>query len=106
MMRDIGPRQLSDIPRSEVAELIKNLDLGGSPADVIKRAVLNAYGLIRLTAMRRSTAPGTLAGSCQAWLWLVDCLPLMAGGGLGSRPSGAAGPGYRDAHIAAARTKI
>ena len=50
MMRDIGPRQLSDIPRSEVAELIKKLDLGGSPADVIKRAVLNAYGLIRLTA--------------------------------------------------------
>ena len=50
MMRVIGPRQLSDIPRSEVAELIKNLDLGGSPADVIKRAVLNAYGLIRLTA--------------------------------------------------------
>ena len=50
MIRDIGPRQLSDIPRSEVAELIKNLDLGGSPVDVIKRAVLNAYGLIRLTA--------------------------------------------------------
>ena len=50
MMRDIGPRQLSDIPRSEVAELIKNLDLGGCPVDVIKRAVLNAYGLIRLTA--------------------------------------------------------
>ena len=50
MIRDIGPRQMSDIPRSEVAELIKNLDLAGSPADVIKRAVLNAYGLIRLTS--------------------------------------------------------
>jgi len=49
VVREIGPRQLSDIPRSEVAEVIKNLDLQGAPADVIKRSVLNAYGLIRLT---------------------------------------------------------
>jgi hypothetical protein len=49
LIREIGPRQLSDVPRSEVAELIKNLGLEGSPVDEIKRAVLNAYGLIRLT---------------------------------------------------------
>ena len=47
--RELGTRQLSDVPRSEVAELIRLLNLEGSSADVVKRAVLNAYGLVRLT---------------------------------------------------------
>jgi hypothetical protein len=32
-----------------VAELIKLLSLEDASADVVKRAVLNAYGLVRLT---------------------------------------------------------
>ena len=50
VVRELGPRQLSDIPRSEVAALIKQLGQAGAPIDEIKRAVLSAYGLIRLTA--------------------------------------------------------
>jgi hypothetical protein len=49
LLRELGTRQLSDIPRSEVAELIKQFTLEDGSADEIKRAVLNAYGLIRLT---------------------------------------------------------
>ena len=50
VVRELGPRQLSDVPRSEVAALIDGLGLNGGDPDVIKRAVLDAYGLIRLTA--------------------------------------------------------
>ena len=50
LVRELGPRQLSDVPHSEVAKLIKNLDLEDAADEVVKRAVLNAYGLIRLTA--------------------------------------------------------
>ena len=49
VVRELGPRQLSDVPRSEVAELIRQLGLADAPVDSIKRAVLNAYGLSRLT---------------------------------------------------------
>ena len=49
LVRELGPRQLSDVPRSEVAKLIKYLDLEDAADEVVKRAVLNAYGLIRLT---------------------------------------------------------
>jgi hypothetical protein len=50
IVRELGPRQLSDVPRSEVAKLIRYLGLEGSADDVVKRAVLGAYGLVRLTA--------------------------------------------------------
>jgi len=60
LLRELGTRQLSDVPRSEVAELIKLLNLEDSSADVAKRAVLNAYGLMRLTP--------------KASLYLDDCL--------------------------------
>jgi hypothetical protein len=49
LLRELGTRQLSDVPRSEVAELIKLLNLENASADEIKRVVLNAYDLIRLT---------------------------------------------------------
>jgi hypothetical protein len=49
LVRELGPRQLSDVPRSEVAKLIRYLGLERAADDVIKRAVLNAYGLVRLT---------------------------------------------------------
>ena len=44
LVRELGPRQLSDVPRSEVAKLIRYLGLERAADDVIKRAVLNAYG--------------------------------------------------------------
>jgi len=50
LVRELGPRQLSDVPRSEVAKLIKYLDLEDAADEAVKRAVLNAYGLTRLTA--------------------------------------------------------
>ena len=50
LARELGPRQLSDVPRSEVAKLIKYLDLENAADEVVKRTVLNAYGLTRLTA--------------------------------------------------------
>jgi len=50
LVRELGPRQLCDVPRSEVALLIDGLGLNGADPDVIKRAVLDAYALIRLTA--------------------------------------------------------
>jgi very-short-patch-repair endonuclease len=49
LVRELGPRQLSDVPRSEVAKLIKYLCPEGTADDIVKRAVLHAYGLIRLT---------------------------------------------------------
>ncbi len=50
LVRELGPRQLSDVPRSEVAKLVKYLDLDDAADEAVKRAVLNACGLIRLTA--------------------------------------------------------
>jgi hypothetical protein len=50
LVRELGLRQLSEVPRSEVAKLIRYLGLEGAPDDVVKRAVLGAYGLARLTA--------------------------------------------------------
>jgi hypothetical protein len=50
LVRELGPRQLSEVPRSEVAKLIRYLRLEGAEDDVVKRAVLGAYGLVRLTA--------------------------------------------------------
>jgi very-short-patch-repair endonuclease len=50
LVRELGPRQLSEVPRSEVAKLIRYLRLEGAADDAVKRAVLSAYGLVRLTA--------------------------------------------------------
>ena len=52
LVRELGPRQLTDVPRSEVAKLIKYLSGQGAADDVIKRAVLNAYGLVQLSSKR------------------------------------------------------
>ena len=49
LVREIGPRQLWDVPRSEVAGMVANLGMTGADPAMIKRAVLNKYGLIRLT---------------------------------------------------------
>jgi hypothetical protein len=47
-VRELGPRALDEVPLDEVAELMNRLASAG--ADDLKRAVLDAYGLVRLTA--------------------------------------------------------
>ena len=51
-VRELGPRTLDEVPLDEVAELMRRLrDCGvAGHADELKRAVLDAYGLVRLTA--------------------------------------------------------
>jgi very-short-patch-repair endonuclease len=71
LLRELGTRQLSDVPRSEVAELIKLLALEDGSADEIKRAVLNAYGLIRLTQKTN-----LYLDECLRYHWRAGSFPL------------------------------
>lgn len=47
-VRELGPRTLEEVPLGEVAELMRRLREAG--ASDLKRAALDAYGLVRLTA--------------------------------------------------------
>ncbi len=47
-VRELGPRALGEVPLGEVAELMRRLRAGGAGA--LPRAVLDAYGLVRMTA--------------------------------------------------------
>jgi SnoaL-like domain len=47
-VRELGPRALDEVPLREVAELMKRLRDAG--ATELPRAVLDAYGLVRMTA--------------------------------------------------------
>jgi hypothetical protein len=47
-VRELGPRTLDEVPLDEVAELMDRLATAG--ATDLKRATLDAYGLVRLTA--------------------------------------------------------
>jgi dethiobiotin synthetase len=51
-VRELGPRALEEVPLDEIAELVRRLRgaRGASDPTELKRAVLNAYGLVRLTA--------------------------------------------------------
>ena len=46
VVRELGPRELIEVPLDEIAELMRRL----GPQDDLKRAVLNTYGLVRMTA--------------------------------------------------------
>jgi hypothetical protein len=46
VVRELGPRELIEVPLDEIAELMRRL---GDQPD-LKRAVLNTYGLVRMTA--------------------------------------------------------
>jgi hypothetical protein len=46
VVRELGPRELIEVPLDEIAELMRRL----GPQDDLKRAVLDTYGLIRMTA--------------------------------------------------------
>ena len=59
VVRELGPRELIEIPLEEIAELMRRL---GDQPD-LKRAVLNTYGLIRMTSRAEqylTTAEGLL----------------------------------------------
>jgi hypothetical protein len=47
-VRELGPRALDEVPLREVAELMRRLRAAG--ATELARAVLDAYGLVRMTA--------------------------------------------------------
>jgi hypothetical protein len=47
-VRELGPRTLDEVPPEEVAELMRRLRAAG--ATELPRAVLDAYGLVRMTA--------------------------------------------------------
>jgi hypothetical protein len=47
-VRELGPRALDEVPLREVAELMRRLRAAG--ATDLSRAVLDAYGLVRMTA--------------------------------------------------------
>jgi hypothetical protein len=51
-VRELGPRALEEVPLDEIAELVRRLRAAGVASDAAeaKRAVLNAYGLVRLTS--------------------------------------------------------
>ena len=51
-VRELGPRDLTEVPLDEIAELMRRLRAAHGVGDPtgLKRAVLNAYGLVRLTA--------------------------------------------------------
>jgi len=49
VVRELGPRELIEVPLDEIAELMRRIQAAGDPPD-LKRAVLDTYGLIRMTA--------------------------------------------------------
>ena len=51
-VRELGPRELIEVPLDEIAELMRRLRAAQGVSDEtgLKRAVLNTYGLVRLTA--------------------------------------------------------
>jgi hypothetical protein len=51
-VRELGPRTLEEVPLDEIAELVRRLRAAGAAhaEEETKRAVLNAYGLVRLTS--------------------------------------------------------
>jgi hypothetical protein len=51
-VRELGPRSLDEVPLDEIAELVKLIraSRGTSDPAELKRAILSAYGLVRLTS--------------------------------------------------------
>ena len=50
VVRELGPRELIEVPLDEIAELMRRLVAAGHPRDGLKRSVLTTYGLVRLTS--------------------------------------------------------
>ncbi|MDT7726549.1 MAG: hypothetical protein QOI21_3125 [Actinomycetota bacterium] len=65
-VRALGGRELIEVPKSEIHELIAALGMSGQTGDGVNRAVLETYGLTRLTA--RAT---TFLSSCTKYSWTL-----------------------------------
>lgn len=63
-VRKLGSRQLTEVPRSEVHQLIQVLGVASSSPDARARRVLSAYGLTRLTDRARD-----YIAECAAYGW-------------------------------------
>jgi very-short-patch-repair endonuclease len=63
-VRTLGTRQLHEIPRSELATLIRRLGLDGAETELLKREVLASLGLVRLT---KNTSD--YIDSCLTYTW-------------------------------------
>ena len=50
VVRELGPRELIEVPLDEIAELMRRLLVAGHTRDDLKRSVLTSYGLVRLTS--------------------------------------------------------
>ncbi|MGX5653300.1 hypothetical protein ACWKWC_00830 [Geodermatophilus nigrescens] len=74
VLRELGARELTEIPMSEVYALIQELGLAGQTSEQVSRAVLKAYGLSRLTA--RSAA---FLRNCQEYRWRPEADGLSPG---------------------------
>lgn len=50
VVRELGPRALDEVPSEEIAELMRRLLAAGVDGAELPRAVLDQYGLVRMTA--------------------------------------------------------
>jgi hypothetical protein len=66
LVRGLGGRELTEVPKSEVRSLIAQLDLAGRSGEDINRAVLEAYGLSRLGSRVRE-----FLEECQTYVWYL-----------------------------------
>ena len=53
-VRELGPRALDEVPLAEIAELMRRLRDLGCPDPGLPRAVLDTYGLVRMTGKAES----------------------------------------------------
>jgi hypothetical protein len=79
-VRDLGPRELTEVPRSEVQALIAQLGLDGTSAQV-KRSVLAVYGLTRLTERAN-----VYLDECLQYEYLAEAEPRAATDPLSETP--------------------
>jgi len=65
VVRSLGPRELYDVPKSEVRTLIERLGLEGARTEVACRVVLDAYGLRKMTQKATS-----FIEECRRYRWV------------------------------------
>jgi hypothetical protein len=53
-VRELGPRALDEVPLSEIAAVMDKLRANGTGEEDLARAVLDTYGLVRMTAKAES----------------------------------------------------
>lgn len=72
-VRELGPRELAEVPLAEIAALMDKLRAHGAGEADLARAVLDTYGLVRMTAKAEA-----YLGQARAWGGVPDA-PAIAG---------------------------